>query len=95
MNRFAKRTGTPDANAAVIVKELKDRGATVVELERPVDLVIGYGGVWTFAEVKVGPKANIRESQSDFLKECRAKGLPCILIDDLDDVDNWFPVLMA
>lgn len=65
----------------------------VVELERPVDLVIGYNGAWTFAEVKVSPRANIRPSQSTFLKSCRAKGLACILIDDLDDVDNWFPLV--
>ncbi len=93
MNRFARQTGTKDANHDVIVRELRDRGCTVVELERPVDIVIGRLGVWTFCEIKTGPGAEVKPTQSSFLAECHSKGLPCILIDDLDDVDAWFPMV--
>ena len=82
-----------DANQAVIVKELRDRGALVVLLGQPVDLLVGYRGEWALVEVKAGPRSKIQPSQTKFLDQCRENQVPCFLIDDLDDVDTFFPLL--
>ena len=92
MNRFARRTGSADAVESIIVRELQDRGAIVVIVDRPLDLLVGYRGRWTFCEVKTGPGATIRKSQQDFLARCRMHDLPAVILDDLDDVDVFFPV---
>lgn len=81
-----------DANQAVIVKELRHRGAMVVILGQPVDLLVGWRGQWALVEVKSGPQAKIRPSQSAFLDQCRLAQVPCFLIDDLDDVETFFPI---
>ena len=67
MNRYARRTGSADVNEHEIIRELQDRGATVIVIDRPVDLVVGYLGVWTFVEVKASPTATVRGSQQTFL----------------------------
>ena len=82
-----------DANQAVIVKELRDRGALVVILGQPVDLLVGYRGEWALVEVKSGPNARVRPNQSKFLDQCRDNQVPCFLLDDLDDVETFFPLL--
>ncbi len=92
MNRYARKTGQPDENEAEIIRELQDRGALVVVIDRPTDLVVGYRGTWTFAEIKSKPGAPVRKSQQSFLNRCAIQGLPCVLIDHLDDVDVWWPV---
>lgn len=43
-----------DANEAEIVAALERVGATVAELDKPVDLVVGYRGVNFLLEVKNG-----------------------------------------
>ncbi len=78
-----------DANQATIVKELRDRGALVVILGQPVDLLVGYRGEWALVEVKSGPGARVRPKQSDFLDQCRENQVACFLIDDLDDVETF------
>ncbi len=80
-----------DTNEADIINELQDRGAVVIVIDAPTDLVVGYKGNWTFVEIKSGPKAKIRKGQRDFMLRCAAEGLPCVLVDHLDDVDNWWP----
>jgi hypothetical protein len=91
-NRYARRTGTPDANESAIVTKLQDRGAIVLVLDRPVDLVVGYRGRWVLVEVKAGPKARIKKAQKDFIARCLLQSLPCYLIDDIADLDVFFPV---
>ena len=81
-----------DANQSVIVRELRDRGALVVILGQPVDLLVGYRGEWALCEVKAGPRSKIQPSQRAFLDQCRANNVPCFLLDDLDDVDTFFPL---
>ncbi len=82
-----------DANQAVIVKELRDRGALVVVLGQPVDLLVGYRGEWALVEVKAGPRSKIQPSQTKFLDQCRENQVACFLIDDLDDVETFFPLV--
>ena len=81
-----------DANQAVIVKELRDRGALVVVLGQPVDLLVGYRGEWALVEVKASSRSKIQPSQIKFLDQCRDNQVPCFLIDDLDDVETFFPL---
>lgn len=92
MNKFARFSGTPDANEREIIRELQDRGATVVVIDRPTDLVVGYLGRWTFVEVKASPSASIRKGQQAFLNRCAIQGLPAVIMDHLDDCDRYFPV---
>ncbi len=87
-----RRNPRVDSNQPVIVRELRDRGALVVVLGQPVDLLVGYGGEWCLVEVKAGPRSKIRPSQQKFLDQCREHQVPCFLIDDLDDVDTFFPL---
>ncbi len=93
MNKHARFSGTPDSNEREIIQALQDRGAVVIVIDRPVDLVVGYLGTWVFAEVKASRKARIRKSQQSFLNRCAVQGLPCVLVYDLADVDQWWPVL--
>jgi len=85
--------GAPDSNQAVIVRELRDRGALVVVLGQPVDLLVGYRGEWALCEVKAGPRSKIQPSQTKFLDQCRENQVPCFLLDDLDDVETFFPLV--
>ena len=80
-----------DANQAEIVAALRERGAYVVEIEHPVDLLVGYDSAWWLVEVKSGPKAKIRPSQKAFVAQVNAQNLPAIFIFDKKDLDNWFP----
>ena len=92
MNRFERRTGSADSNEAEIVEALQDRGAIVLVLDRPVDLVVGYAGRWVLVEVKSSPSASIREGQSKFLARCLVETLPCYLITDIKEIDVFFPI---
>ena len=83
-----------DANQAEIVAELRDRGALVVILGQPVDLLVGYRGSWCLCELKSSPKAKIQPSQQRFLDQCTDHNVPCFLLDHLDDVEYFFPLLL-
>ena len=91
MNKFARFSGTPDANERPIIDELQQRGALVVVIDRPVDLVVGYAGRWVLVEIKNGPKAKVRKSQKSFLQRAALLGLPAVIMTDLDDCDRFFP----
>lgn len=80
-----------DANQAEIVRELRDRGALVVILGQPVDLLVGWQGGWSLVEVKSSPRAKIQPSQKDFLSQCEKANVPMFLISSLEDVEYWFP----
>lgn len=85
----------PDQNQAVIVKELRDRGALVYQIGQPVDLLVGYRGAFCTVEIKRDAGAPMRTSQAKWFDHCARHDppLPCFLIDDLDDVDTFFPLL--
>jgi len=80
-----------DANQSEIVAALRERGAYVVEIEHPLDLLVGYAGQWVLVEVKDGPKARIRPSQQAFVDQVRAQNLQAIFIRSVHDVNYWFP----
>ena len=91
MNKFARWSGTPDANEREIIDELERRGALVLVIDRPVDLVVGYLGTWVLVEIKSGPKSRIRPGQKALIDRCDLAGLPCLIMDHLDDCDRFFP----
>lgn len=80
-----------DSNQPEIVAALRERGAVVVEIEHPLDLLVGYRGSWCLVEVKDGPKARIRPSQQTFVDQVRAQDLPAIFIRSVPEVNYWFP----
>ena len=80
-----------DANQPEIVAALRERGAYVVEIEHPLDLLVGYNGNWILVEVKDGQKAKIRPSQQSFVDQVVAQNLPAIFIRSLHELDYWFP----
>ncbi len=80
-----------DANQAEIIAALRERGAYVVEIEHPVDLLVGWRGDWILVEVKSSRKAKVRPSQKAFVAQVIAQSLPAIFIFDMADLDNWFP----
>ena len=80
-----------DANQPEIVAALRERGAYVVEIEHPTDLLVGYRERWVLVEVKSSLKAKIRPSQKAFVAQVTAQALPAIFVFSLQDVDNFFP----
>ncbi len=80
-----------DANQPEIVAALRERGAYVVEIEHPVDLLVGYDNAWWLVEVKAGPKARIRPSQKAFVAQVQAQNLPACIVFSLADLDIFFP----
>ncbi len=80
-----------DANQPEIVAALRARGAYVVEIEHPVDLLVGWQGSWVLVEVKSSRRAKIRPSQKAFVDQVNSQNLPAIIIFGKKDLDNWFP----
>jgi hypothetical protein len=70
-NRFARQTGTPDANQAGIVEALLKIGCKVYDIDKPVDLLIEFRGFWIVLEVKT-KTGRLEDSQKKFFKEVSA-----------------------
>lgn len=51
-----RRAGRTDGNHAAVVKALRAHGATVVYIQSPLDLLVGYYGRTVLMEVKDGAK---------------------------------------
>ncbi len=81
-----------DANQPEIVAALRERGAVVVEIEHPVDLLVGYNGFWTPVEVKSSRRAKTQKSQKEFQELCARSQRGCIFLIDEHDIDYWFPL---
>ena len=80
-----------DANQPEIVAALRERGAYVVEIEHPLDLLVGFDGAWCLVEVKSSPKAKIRPSQKAFVEQVQSQNLPAMFVRTMDDLDHFFP----
>ena len=77
LNRFAKQR---DANEAEITDALRSVGANVYQLDRPVDLLVGFRGKNYLLEVKLplGPEggkshSKPNQSQVNFLRTWRGQ----------------------
>jgi hypothetical protein len=65
LNRFAKRR---DANEPEIIQIFKNWGISVVRLDQPVDLLLGYDSFNYLVEVKVEGK-KLNSNQEKFKNE--------------------------
>jgi len=75
-----------DASEAAIVEALRTAGASVIRMDTPVDLLIGYRGVTHMAEVKTPGTAygrQLKPSQKQFAETWR--GSPVIILRTVDD----------
>ena len=88
--RHLRRDYNRDKAEAPIVDYLVKAGCQVIRINQPVDLVIGIPHLgWLLAEVKSWPpgtkKGEPTPSQRVFIDNSREKGLPVVVLRDLDD----------
>jgi hypothetical protein len=78
---FAKQHNT-DANQPEIIEALKSIGARCYEMEKPVDLLVEFEGMWILLEVK-NPKGKntLTKEQKDFFEITRA---PAYVVRSVD-----------
>lgn len=71
-----------DANEPEIVSALQSAGASVVRMDYPVDLAIGYRGRTVLAEVKL-PNGKLNDNQRKFFATWRGATPPILrTVDD-------------
>ena len=70
LNRYGK---CRDANEKAIIEALREAGAFVVQLDKPLDLLVGFEGAWHLIEVKV-PNGRLTPAQDEFFASVRAHG---------------------
>jgi hypothetical protein len=66
-----------DRNESEIITALRKHGASVYQLDRPVDLLVGYDRQTYLLEVKQ-PGGKLTEGQCDFFDEWRG-GIACVV----------------
>ena len=79
--RFARQTGTPDANQASIIDALVKIGCTVYDIDKPVDLLVEFRGLWLVLEVKT-KKGKLEDSQKRFFEKVKA---PAFIVRDIEE----------
>lgn len=79
-----------DANEPEIVSALQAAGASVLRMDFPVDLAIGYRGRTVLAEVKL-PGAKLNDNQKQFFATWRGATPPILrTVDDaLALLEGW------
>jgi Holliday junction resolvase len=82
LNRYAKKR---DTSERPIIEALKSMGMDVVQIDRPVDLLIGWRGQCFIAECKTD-KAKLNDEQARFVETWR--GQVAVLRNPTDAV-NW------
>ena len=78
-NRFARQTGTPDANQADIIEALEKIGCIVYDIDKPVDLLVQFRSLWILLEVKT-KKGKLEDSQKRFFEKVKA---PAFIVRDI------------
>ena len=78
-----------DANEADLVKEFRAHGCSVVHLDLPLDLLVGYRGQTHLVEVKQEGKG-LNEKQREFADTWRGEMNVVRSIDDVRDlIAEW------
>ena len=75
------RKNRRDNNQVVIVKALRALGATVIPIEKPVDLLVGIAGVNILMEVK-GEKGKLTPAQVAFFEQYKGQ---CVVVRTVED----------
>ena len=88
--KYRAHNAATDQNQPEIVKALRDRGALVVVLGQPVDLLVGWQGKWFLAEVKSSRSAKVQPKQKEFLEQCANHAVPLLWLYSVDDVTYFF-----
>lgn len=75
-----------DANEPEVIEALRSVGAWVRQMDKPLDLLVGFRGRWTWLEVKDGKKSpsdrKVTDEEQEFLAICEANGLPAAVVMD-------------
>jgi hypothetical protein len=79
--RFARQTGTADANQAEIILAIEKIGGHVYDIDKPVDLLVEFRGIWLVIEVKT-KKGKLEDSQKRFFEKVRA---PAFIVRDIEE----------
>ena len=80
-NRFARSTGNADANQPAIIEALEKIGCKVYDIDRPVDLLVEFRGLWVLMEVKT-KKGTLKDSQKRFFEKVKA---PAFIVRDIEE----------
>lgn len=83
MGRFARSTGTADANQGLIVESLEKIGCKVWDMEKPVDLLVEFRGLYLCIEVKT-EKGTLTPAQEKFFRH--TKGPAFVVRDHVEAV---------
>lgn len=65
---YRGRNARRDANEPEIIKALEKIGCDVIQLDKPLDLLVGYRGKTWLIEVKM-PKGSLEDAQDRFMHE--------------------------
>lgn len=82
LNRYAKKR---DTSERPIIDALKQMGMDVVQIDRPVDLLIGWRGINLLAEVKTDKKP-LNDEQARFVETWRGQ---VVVLRNPTDAVNW------
>lgn len=75
-----------DTNAQEQIDYARVLGMFVTVIEQPLDLLVGYQGVWFLAEQK-GAKGRYTKQQTEFMDICEDRRLPVVTWRTLEDVE--------
>ena len=84
VNRFARQTGTPDANQPEIVSALEKIGCKVYDIDKPVDLLVEFRSMWIVLEVKT-KKGKLEDSQERFFHGVNRTKAPAFIVRDIEE----------
>ena len=70
LNRWAKKRDDCERG---IIQALEAAGALVIQLDQPLDLLVGYGRQWWLLEVKM-PGKKLTPAQDEFFADWSAHG---------------------
>lgn len=80
-----------DQNEAVIIAALRQCGATVEQLDQPVDLLVGWQGMTAIAEIKKPKRGKLTPGQKTFLETWQ--GSPVAILTSADQAVLWLKSL--
>jgi len=83
-NRFARQTGTPDANQASIVEALEKIGCKCYDMDKPVDLLVEFRRLWIVIEVKTS-KGTLTPSQEQFFHGVNRTRAPAFIVRNIEE----------
>ena len=91
--KHLRRAYNRDSNEPAIIELLTKAGCRVVQLNQPVDLLVGYRTTWVLIEIKSHPagtkKAALRPGQQKFVDACHAQALPVYVLHSLEDAQAF------